>query len=168
MTGAGPAGGDGQGDDGRRRRGDVCHGAAGVQHGNKSVQFSCHEHRTGILSACAVALVCVATVIAVRVGDGPGTGAASTPTGIPTANTAPATAGTDPSVLTGRLVNDGSMLCLRVTGTADGLVPVQDTCTGDDDRIWTLARQDGGGTHTRRPLKVRLDHRAWGHGDAVG
>ncbi|MFD8754414.1 RICIN domain-containing protein [Kitasatospora sp. NPDC059577] len=162
MTGSGPAGGDGpRGDDprgdsqrGDGRRGDAFRGPAGVQRGSGNLQINFHEHRAGIISACAVALVCVATVIAVRVGSSPGTGAAGPTTGNPTAGSPatgpasapgaalPGTAGADPSVLTGRLVNDGSGLCLRAPGTDDGLVPVQDACTGDTDRTWTLAPQN--------------------------
>ncbi|WP_405786870.1 RICIN domain-containing protein [Streptomyces sp. NBC_00029] len=147
MTGSGPD------DD---RRGDAFHGAAGVQRGSGNLQVNVHEHRVGILSACAVALVCVATVIAVRVGGDRGTesvappaGSTATTPGTSSATppgTTPGTAGPDPSALTGRLVNRGSGLCLRVPGPGDGLVPVQDTCTGAADRTWTLALQEDGGT----------------------
>ncbi|MFD8979581.1 RICIN domain-containing protein [Streptomyces sp. NPDC059564] len=151
MTGAGPTGDDGQRDD--DRRGDAFHGPAGVQRGSGNLQVNFHEHRTGILSACAVVLVCVATVIAVRVGGDRGTRGDGPPAGPQITNRAtapaPGTAGADPSVLTGRLVNDGSGLCLRAPGTGDGLVPVQDTCTGAADRTWTLT-QDGGAARTLR------------------
>ncbi|MEU2392653.1 ricin-type beta-trefoil lectin domain protein [Streptomyces sp. NPDC007369] len=150
-------GGGGGGGEGRRdagRRGDSFHGPAGVQRGSGNLQVNFHEHRTGILSACAVALVCVATVIAVRVGGDPGTGPTAPPSkkaAAPAPGTAPpGTAGADPPVLTGRLVNDDSGLCLRVAGTGDGLVPVQDTCTATADRTWTLDGQDGGATRTLR------------------
>ncbi|WKD36861.1 RICIN domain-containing protein [Streptomyces xanthophaeus] len=145
---------DGGRDDGRR--GDTYHGPSGVQRGSGNLQVNFHEHRAGIVSACAVALVCVATVIAVRVGGGdPDTDAAAPPPGSTTTATVPAprpgTGTADPSALTGRLVNRNSHLCLRVPGTDDGLVPVQDTCTGAADRTWTLAPQDGGGdTRTLR------------------
>ncbi|MFI1064190.1 RICIN domain-containing protein [Streptomyces spororaveus] len=154
---SGAESGTGGGGRDERGPGDTYHGPSGVQRGSGNLQVNVHEHRVGIVSACAVALVCVATVIAVRVGGGDGsrTGPDVPPTG--TTATATATGGTpgpgaaDPSVLTGRLVNDGSGLCLRVPGTDDGLVPVQDTCTGDADRTWTLAPQDGGGgTRTLR------------------
>ncbi|QNP74247.1 ricin-type beta-trefoil lectin domain protein [Streptomyces roseirectus] len=138
------------GDDGPR--GDVYRGPAARQHGDGNLQINVHEHRAGILAACAVALVCVATVIAVLVAGDPGTGAAGpasvTPTPTPAPATNPATdpapgagGGTDRSGLTGRLVNDGSGLCLTAPGTEDD-VPVQDTCTGTPDRTWTLAAQD--------------------------
>ncbi|MFI1648423.1 RICIN domain-containing protein [Streptomyces avidinii] len=130
------------------RRGDAFHGPAGVQRGSGNLQVNIHEHRVGILSACAVALVCVATVIAVRVGGDPGTGAANPPAG--RTATSPGAAQEDPSALTGHLVNDGSGLCLRAPGTGEGLVPVQDTCTADTDRTWTLAQQNGGSTRTLR------------------
>ncbi|MFF4444363.1 RICIN domain-containing protein [Streptomyces sp. NPDC001502] len=136
------------------RRGDTYRGPAGVQRGSGNLQVNFHEHRAGILSACAVALVCVATVIAVRVGGDPDTEAAAPPPGSTATATAPTprpgTGTADPSVLTGRLVNGDSRLCLRVPGTDDGLVPVQDTCTGAADRTWTLAPQDGGDTRTLR------------------
>ncbi|MFD7783462.1 RICIN domain-containing protein [Streptomyces nojiriensis] len=150
MSGAEPD----RGDDGR---GDTYTGPSGVQRGSGNLQVNFHEHRAGILSACAVALVCVATVIAVRVGGGDDrdTGAVAPPAKSPATATAtaprtvPGTA--DPSVLTGRLVNQDSRLCLRVPGTDEGLVPVQDTCTDDADRTWTLAPQEAGGaTRTLR------------------
>ncbi|MFJ7591702.1 RICIN domain-containing protein [Streptomyces sp. NPDC097617] len=119
-----------------------------MQSGSGNLQVNVHEHRVGILSACAVALVCVATVIAVRVGGGPGAEADVPPAAVPA--TTPGAAGEDTSVLTGRLVNIGSGLCLRVPGTGDDLVPVQDTCSADADRTWTLAQQDGGATRTLR------------------
>lgn len=149
-------------DDGRDggRRGDTFRGPTGVQRGSGNLQVNFHEHRAGILSACAVALVCVATVIAVRVGGAnPDTGAvtppakstASSPAPRPDAGTGTGTGTADPSVLTGRLVNYDSKLCLRVPGTDDGLVPAQDACTDAADRTWTLAPQDGGGdTRTLR------------------
>ncbi|MGZ9928497.1 RICIN domain-containing protein [Streptomyces sp. NC-S4] len=147
MSGAEP---DGR-DDGS---GGIYTGPTGVQRGSGNLQVNFHEHRVGIVSACAVALVCVATVIAVRVGVGdPGTGTGATPPAkSPDTATAPGPGpGTaDPSVLTGRLVNQDSKLCLRVPGTDDGLVPVQDTCTDAADRTWTLAPQDGGDTRTVR------------------
>ncbi|GAA2624777.1 MULTISPECIES: RICIN domain-containing protein [Streptomyces] len=152
---SGAESGTGGGGRDERGPGDTYHGPSGVQRGSGNLQVNVHEHRVGIVSACAVALVCVATVIAVRVGGGDGS--RTGPDVPPTGTTATATGGTpgpgaaDPSVLTGRLVNDGSGLCLRVPGTDDGLVPVQDTCTGDADRTWTLAPQDGGGgTRTLR------------------
>ncbi|MFK0257042.1 RICIN domain-containing protein [Streptomyces sp. NPDC090445] len=149
MTGAESGGGDGPREGGRR--GEAYHGPAGVQRGSGNLQVNVHEHRAGILSACAVALVCVATVIAVRVGGDPGTEAAAPPSHTATAPAPdPGTGGADPSVLTGRLVNDDSGLCLRVTGSEDGVVPVQDTCTAAADRTWTLDRQDGGATRTLR------------------
>ncbi|MFF2789103.1 RICIN domain-containing protein [Streptomyces sp. NPDC058049] len=153
MRGPGSDTGDGGRDDGRR--GDTYHGPSGVQRGSGNLQVNFHEHRAGIVSACAVALVCVATVIAVRVGGGdPDTDAAAPPPGSTATATAPAprpgTGAADPSVLTGRLVNRDSHLCLRVPGAEDGLVPVQDTCTGAADRTWTLAPQDGGNTRTLR------------------
>ncbi|MGW0950132.1 RICIN domain-containing protein [Streptomyces sp. NPDC002623] len=158
MTGTGPDEGGGRRDDGRRE--DTFHGPAGVQRGSGNLQVNYHEHRTGILSACAIALACLATVIAVWAGGDPTTGtpARDTETGTETrADTALApgtaqsgTAGADPSVLTGRLVNDSSGLCLRSPGTGDGLVPVQDTCTGAADRSWTLAASTGGATRTLR------------------
>ncbi|WP_330333927.1 RICIN domain-containing protein [Streptomyces sp. NBC_00536] len=146
------SGGGEDGDSG----GDAFHGPAGVQRGSGNLQVNFHEHRTGILSACAVALVCAVTVIAVRLGGDPGAGSAAAPTGTPDVHTAPAPAprpdptGPDPSVLTGRLVNHGSALCLRDPGAAQDPVPVQDTCTGDADRSWTLATRDGGATRTLR------------------
>lgn len=158
MSGTGPDAGDGGREDGRP--GDSYHGPSGVQRGSGNLQVNVHEHRVGIVSACAVALVCVATVIAVRVGGtGQDTGAVAPSGGnsAPAPATAPATAraprtGTaDPSALTGRLVNRDSGMCLRVTGTEDDLVAVQDTCTADADRTWTLAQQDGSGdTRTLR------------------
>ncbi|MFJ6050338.1 RICIN domain-containing protein [Streptomyces sp. NPDC092307] len=147
MSGTEADAGESDREDGRP--GDTYHGPSGVQHGSGNLQVNVHEHRVGIISACAVALVCVATVIAVRVGGtNPDPGSAAPPGGsTATAPTGPA----DPSALTGRLVNRGSGLCLRVPGTEDGLVPVQDTCTADADRTWTLAQQDGGGdTRTLR------------------
>ncbi|MGW6705620.1 RICIN domain-containing protein [Streptomyces sp. NPDC054956] len=156
MTGSEPSGDTDRRDD--DRRGNTYRGPAGVQHGSRNLQVNLHEHRTGILSACAVALVCVAVVIAVRMGGDPGGAAATPPAGPPRTNTAPAptptpapgTAGEDSSVLIGRLVNDDGGLCLRVPGTEDGLVPVQDTCTDAADRTWTLTLQDGGVTRTLR------------------
>ncbi|MFI8458139.1 RICIN domain-containing protein [Kitasatospora sp. NPDC085464] len=160
--GAGPERSGGGGGDGRREDGPRGHdfrGPTGLQHGNGNLQVNFHEHRAGIISACAVALVCVATVIAVQVGSDPTPRSAGPGAGIPASNAAPpgttssgtapsgtapsGTAGADPSVLTGRLVNDGSGLCLRAPGPGDGLVPVQDACTGDADRAWTLAPQNG-------------------------
>ncbi|WP_239516615.1 MULTISPECIES: RICIN domain-containing protein [unclassified Streptomyces] len=154
--------GDGPRDEGHRE--DTFHRPAGVQRGNENVQVNIHEHRTrtGVISACAVALVCVATLIAVRVGgDGPGTDDAGRPAESSTTapggapGTAPGTAppgsaGADASVLSGQLVNGDSGLCLRVPGVEEGLVPVQDSCTGAADRTWTLATQDGGATRTLR------------------
>ncbi|MFB6559803.1 RICIN domain-containing protein [Streptomyces sp. NPDC056400] len=160
MNGAESDGGDGGRDDGRR--GDTYGGPTGVQRGSGNLQVNFHEHRAGIVSACAVALVCVATVIAVRVGGADAdTGAVPPPAKGTTSSPAPrpgsgsgtgtGTGTADPSVLTGRLVNYDSKLCLRVPGTDDGLVPVQDTCTDDADRTWTLALQAGGGdTRTLR------------------
>ncbi|MGW7329444.1 RICIN domain-containing protein, partial [Streptomyces sp. NPDC054840] len=161
MSGAGSD--MGEGGRGGGRPGDTYHGPSGVQRGSGNLQVNVHEYRVGIISACAVALVCVATVIAVRVGGtGPDTGRVAPPGGSRATATATAPApapapapgtgtGTaDPSVLTGRLVNRDSGLCLRATGTEDGLVPVQDTCTADADRTWTLAPQDGGDTRTLR------------------
>ncbi|NXY96672.1 RICIN domain-containing protein [Streptomyces sp. BR123] len=152
MTGA--ESGKGERPRGGGSRGDAYHGPAGVQRGSGNLQVNFHEHRTGILSACAVALVCVATVVAVRLGGGPGTEATAPPshtaTPAPAPDRDPGTAGADPSVLSGRLVNDDSGLCLRVTGSEDGLVPVQDECTAAADRTWTLDRQDDGATRTLR------------------
>lgn len=153
MSGAEPGRGDGGRDDGRP--GDTYHGRSGVQRGSGNLQVNFHEHRAGIVSACAVALVCVATVIAVRVGGGdPDTGAPAPPPGNTATVTAPrpgtGSGSADPSALTGRLVNRDSGLCLRVPGTDDGAVPVQDTCTDAADRTWTLAPQDGGDTRTLR------------------
>ncbi|MFD9010282.1 RICIN domain-containing protein [Streptomyces sp. NPDC059552] len=145
MTGSEPDPADG-------RRGDAYHGPAGVQRGSGNLQVNIHEHRVGILSACAVALVCVATVIAVRLGGDTGTGADAPPDSAP-ATTSATTSGApreDLSALTGHLVNDGSGLCLRAPGTGEGLVPVQDTCTADTDRTWTLAQQDGARSRTLR------------------
>ncbi|MEV7559837.1 RICIN domain-containing protein [Streptomyces sp. NPDC089795] len=138
----------GEGGRGEGRPGDTYHGPSGVQRGSGNLQVNVHEHRVGIVSACAVALVCVATVIAVRVGGTPSDTGAVAPPGGSTATTRPGT--TDPSALTGRLVNRNSGLCLRVPGTEENLVPVQDTCTADADRTWTLALQDGGETRTVR------------------
>ncbi|MFJ9646284.1 ricin-type beta-trefoil lectin domain protein [Streptomyces sp. NPDC101206] len=167
MTGGGSGGGDGRRDDGGRR-GDAFHGGAGVQRGSGNLQVNLHEHRMGILSACAVALVCVATVFVVRTGGGSDTAATTDP---PTSTVTtpapgglpPGTAGADPSVLTGRLVNDGSGLCLRAAGTGEDPVPVQDTCSGAADRTWTLALQSGGGAartlrdgHTGRCLAATV------------
>ncbi|MFB7267721.1 RICIN domain-containing protein [Streptomyces nojiriensis] len=144
-----------RGDDGRGDvRGDTYTGPSGVQRGSGNLQVNFHEHRAGIVSACAVALVCVATVIAVRVGGGDrDTEAVSPPAKSPATATAPrpGPGAADPSVLTGRLVNRDSKLCLRVPGPDDGLVPVQDTCTDAADRTWTLAPQDADGdTRTLR------------------
>ncbi|MFJ3925272.1 RICIN domain-containing protein [Streptomyces sp. NPDC090022] len=127
-----------------------------MQRGSGNLQINLHEHRTGLLSACAVALVCVATVIAVRVGgDDPGAGAGAASPGIPPATrtpapTPPGTPGADPPVLTGRLVNGDGGLCLRAPGTEEGLVPVQDTCTDGAERTWALESRDGGATRTLR------------------
>ncbi len=140
MTGSEP-------DPAESRRGDAYHGPAGVQRGSGNLQVNVHEHRVGILSACAVALVCVATVIAVRVGGDPGTGADAPPA---SASAPTPGAQEDLSALTGDLVNDGSGLCLRTPGVGEGVVPVQDTCTADTDRTWTLAQQDGGRSRTLR------------------
>ncbi|MFD0268786.1 ricin-type beta-trefoil lectin domain protein [Streptomyces sp. NPDC127106] len=154
MTGAESGEGD-------SRRGEAFHGPAGVQRGSGNLQVNFHEHRASVLSACAVALVCVAAVIAVRVGGGSSPGPTASPTNTapapapgpstaPPGTAPPGTAEADPSVLTGRLVNDDSGLCLRVAGADDRLVPVQDTCTGSADRTWMLARADGGATRTLR------------------
>ncbi|MFD4935913.1 RICIN domain-containing protein [Streptomyces virginiae] len=152
MSGTGPDTGDGGAADGRP--GDTYHGPSGVQRGSGNLQVNVHEHRVGVLSACAVALVCVATVIAVRVGgtgQDSGAGAPSGGSSAPATATAPRTGTADPSALTGRLVNRDSGLCLRVSGTEDDVVAVQDTCTADADRTWTLAQRDGGGdTRTLR------------------
>ncbi|WP_406087523.1 RICIN domain-containing protein [Streptomyces virginiae] len=154
MSGTGPDAGDGGREGGRP--GDSYHGPSGVQRGSGNLQVNVHEHRVGIVSACAVALVCVATVIAVRVGGtGQDSGAVAPPGGssapATATGTAPRTGTADPSALTGRLVNRDSGMCLRVTGTEDDLVAVQDTCTADADRTWTLAQQDGSGdTRTLR------------------
>ncbi|MFJ7204191.1 RICIN domain-containing protein [Streptomyces sp. NPDC098789] len=154
MSGKGSGGDDGAPRaDGRA--GDAFHGPTGVQHGSGNFQVNLHEHRTGIiLTACAVALVCAVAVIAVRLGGDEGGGSAAPPTAIPGTGTGTGTdkgaAGTDQSVLVGRLVNDGSGLCLRAAGTGDDLVPVQDSCTGAAAGTWTLRAQDGGATRTLR------------------
>ncbi|MFD7631333.1 hypothetical protein ACFV7Q_35860, partial [Streptomyces sp. NPDC059851] len=151
MTGAGSGEGEG-------RREDAFHGPAGVQRGSGNLQVNFHEHRAGIVSACTVALVCVVTLIIVRVGGGgaPGTGATGSPANTAT-TTAPApapappgTAGPVPAVLTGQLVNGNSGLCLRAPGTGDGLVPVEDTCTRPPHRTRSPGPGAGGVTPTGR------------------
>ncbi|MFG2616893.1 RICIN domain-containing protein [Streptomyces sp. NPDC048507] len=152
MSGTGPAGAEDPPDGpqrGGRRDGDAFHAPAGVQHGSGNLQVNLHEHRTRVLTACAVALVCVAVVIAVRMGGDPGRPAEGAAPRTPDA-VAPGPGRTDPSPLTGRLVNDGSGMCLRVPGAGDGLVPVQDTCSGAPDRTWTLGGQEDGAPRTLR------------------
>lgn len=116
---------------------DVFRGATGKQDGDGNVQINIHENRTGIVAACVVALVFGATLAVVLVtGKEPGDKEVPPPTGTPF--TASGTS------LAGRLVNDGSGLCLRAPGTADGVVPVLAPCTDAPDRAWSLpARHEG-------------------------
>jgi hypothetical protein len=121
----------------KRRRNNTFHGPGAIQEGSGNLQINVHDNRMTILAVCVVGIVFGTTLAVVLLSGGSGE-QSDNPANTPTAPTSSAVQPRKDSTLAGRLVNDGSGLCLRAPGTAPGLVPVLATCAAAPDRTWTL------------------------------